>query len=320
MKKTTLALVVGAALSLAGCDGTTSPAGVGAGTSESNTGAVSEALAREKALTVAREQGTAQQVQLSALIVNAVQELRPTWKGEFNTGLDSTVCALGLDLDRRQEAIDAVQADAGVIVPGMELDVIARGTQAELNAACLAWFWSEATQPRMGWPRGSQRGFSPERQAEMRHWAALQLGIVLGSSESLADIAAQLAQLPGASTEELSERARTLLIENANEYRAAQQAVYLEMESKADSVVLDLANASGGPHFRLAEYDYQAGPGGSLVSQSGSVLFGEGYLGATRYVVEAVTTSGQSLAQRSTDTTSNEASNTATTSAEARTQ
>ncbi|MNF69767.1 hypothetical protein D3C85_812760 [compost metagenome] len=320
MKKTALAFAVGSALILAGCDGTSSPAGAGAGTSETNTSSVSDATAREKALTVAREQGTAQQVQLSALIVTAVQQLRPTWKGQFNDGLDTMACALGLDINRRQEAIEALQPDVGVIIPGMGLDVINQGTQAENNAACMAWMWADATRPVMGWPRTNAPAFSPAANAELRQWAANMLGISLGSSQGLADIAAELAKLPGASTEALAQKARSLLLERANDYRTAYQAKFLELHGKADSVVIDMTNPTAGPHFRLEGYDYQGGPGGGVVTQAGSVLFGEGYLASARYTVEAVASSGQSMTRSSGRTTTSDSTNTNTVNAEARTQ
>jgi len=321
MKNTALLTALAAALILAGCDGTSSPAGAGAGTSESTTGAVSEALAREKALTIARQNGTAMEVQLAGLIVEAVQELRPRWRGQFDEGLDNMACALGLDINRRQEAIDALTPDVGVIIPGMGLDVINQGTQAENNAACLAFIWADVVRPMNAWPRPNARAFSQEANQELANWGAQQLAMAVATSQTLAPIANTLSKMPGASVDQLKAKARELVLARANELRQQLMDTAKAEGVRGSEVSLNMTGQGPAPiHFTLADMDYQRGPGGSLVSRHGTTRFGSGYLEGVRYTVEAVTTSGQSVTRSSSTTTTSEASNTATTNAEARTQ
>lgn len=321
MKNTALLTALASALILAGCDGTSSPAGAGAGTSESTTGAVSEALAREKALTIARQNGTAMEVQLAGLIVEAVQELRPRWRGQFDEGLDNITCGLGLDINRRKEAIDALTPDVGVIIPGMGLDVINQGTQAENNAACLAYIWADAVRPLNAWPRPNARAFSQEANSELANWGAQQLAIAVATSQAMAPIANTLSKMPGATTDQLKAKARELVQERGTELRLQFIDTVKAQAARASEVSLNFTGQGPAPiHFTLADMDYQRGPGGALVSRHGTTLFGSGYLEGVRYTVEATTTSGQSMTRSSSSTTTSEASTTATTNAEARTQ
>lgn len=321
MKKTALLTALASALFLAGCDGTSSPAGAGAGTSEANSSSVSDALAREKALTVARQNGTAMEVQLAGLIIEAIQELRPRWNGQLNEGLDNTACALGMDISRRQEAIDALAPDVGVYIPGMGLDVIYKGSQDENNAACLAYLWADLVRPMSAWPRPSAPAFSQEATQELASWGAMQLGGAVAASKMLAPIANTLAQMPGATLDQLRARARELIVEQATDirtYSIEQVKAFVEM---SDEVSLNFTGQGPAPiHFTMVDMDYQRGPGGALVSRHGTTLFGSGYLESVRYTVEAVTTSGQSMTRSSTQTTASDSTNTNTINAEARTQ
>lgn len=322
MKKTALLTALASALILAGCDGTSSPAGVGTGTSESTTGGVSEALSREKALTVARQNGTAMEVQLAGLIVEAVQELRPSWKGQYDSGLDNTACAVGVEPELKEEARKVLESQTGtVIIPGMDLGVFITGEQADFNAACLASFWKTAVMPMNGWGRTQARSFTQAANEEMAHWGSNQLAGFMATSATLAPIANALSAMPGASIEELQQRARELLVANANEYRKTFATVMQRYLNRGNEVRLNLSGNQAAPvHYQLADYDVQIGPAGALVTHQGTTRFGAGYLENVRYTVEAVTTSGQSMTRSSTTTTTSEASSTATTSAEARTQ
>lgn len=322
MRKTALFAAVCAALTLAGCDGGSSPAGAGAGTSETNTSSVNEAVAREKALTVARQNGTAMELQLAGLIIEAAQELRPRYQGKFNAQLDSMVCALGLDPKQRGTAREGIEQEiGGVIIPGMELGIFATGTQADFNAACLASFWPLSVQPINGWPQTRARAFSQEANGEMAHWGANQLVGALATSASLAPIANSLSKMPGATVEELRAKARELLTENANAYRELSAQVAREYVGRDSEVSLDFTGQSPAPvHLTLAGFDLQLGPSGALVSQNGTTRFGSGYLEGVRYTVEAVTTRGQTLTRSSSRTTSSESANASAVNAEARTQ
>lgn len=322
MKKTALAFAVGSALILAGCDGTSSPAGAGAGTSETNSSGVSDALAREKALTVARQNGTAMEVQLAGLIIEAVQELRPRWKGQFDTGLDNTICALGWQPERQDEARKVLEDQSGLpIIPGMELGVFVTGKQADFNAACLASYWPKAVEPHSGWGRTQAKKWSREATNEMANWASNQLAGVMATSATMAPIANSLAAMPGATVEQLKQRARELLLANANDYRQRFADVLKQYAGRGNEVTLDFgANQPAPVHFMLADLDVQMGPAGALISHQGTTRFGSGYLESVRYTVEAVNTSGQSMTRSSTRTTTSDSTNTNTVNAEARTQ
>lgn len=322
MKQTALVIAIGSALILAGCDGSSSPAGAGAGTSETNTSSVNEAVSREKALTVARQNGTAMELQLAGLIIEAAQELRPRYQGKFNAQLDSMVCALGLNPQQREKAREGIEQEiGGVIVPGMELGIFATGTQADFNAACLASFWPGSVQPIIGWPKTTAQPFSQEANDELARWGANQLVGALATSASLAPIANSLSKMPGASVEVLRAKAREMLKENGNAYRELSAQVAREYVGRASEVRLDFSSQSSAPvHLTLAGFDLQLGPSGALVSQNGTTRFGSGYLEGVRYTVEAVTTSGQTLTRSSSRTTSSESTNASTVNAEARTQ
>lgn len=289
MKKAAIALA-GTALILAGCEGGSSPVGAGAGNSESNATSTSESVDREKALKQARERETTQEVQLAALIVGAVQEFRPRWNGKTYDSLDQMSCGLGLDLNRRGEALEALRRDLNVsaVALGKELSVIAHGTQAENNAACVAWYWQDAVSSKNGWPRPNAPWHTQAGQDELAKWGAFQLGAARATSISVAQVAQGLAKMPGATLEQLSEKARQLLLKNASDYRQTLEKMTAE-QMAAGGVVLDLTGNGPAPiHFTQGELDYQRGPAGALVSRGGAPLFGGGYLEGIRYTVEAV--------------------------------
>lgn len=322
MKKTALAFAVGSALILAGCDGTSSPAGAGAGTNESNSSSVSDAMAREKALTVARQQGTAMEVQLTGLIIEAVQELRPRWKGEFDVGLDNTACSVGMEPARKDEARKILEEQTGLpIIPGMELDIFLNGTQDDFNAACLAYLWADVVRPMSGWPRTQARAFSEASNRELAEWGAHQVAFTMAASQALAPIANSLSKLPGATLEQLRQKARELVTQQATAIRQRTKELSLANSQRAAEVSLDFTGSGPAPiHLTLADIDYQRGPAGALLTRHGTTVFGSGYLEGVRYTVEAVATSGQSMTKSTTRTTANDSSNTNTVNAEARTQ
>ncbi len=321
MKKAPLAVAVCAALFLAGCDGTSSPAGVGAGTGETKASAVSEGMAREKALEIARQQGTAQEVQLAGLIIEAVQELRPRLKGSFNPWMDSVVCGLGHEPERKQEVRAVLEEQGVIVIPGMELDIFITGEQADFNAACLAYIWADAVRPMVGWPRPNAQSFSQEANQELASWGAQQLALALATSQVLAPIANSLSKMPGATVEQLQERARDMVRQNANDLRQQVKETVQTVGSRWAEVTLNQTGQGPAPiHFTLADMDYQRGPAGALVSRHGTTVFGSGYLESVRYTVEAVTRSGQSMTRSSTTTATTDQTNTSTINAEARTQ
>ena len=313
MRKTALFAAVCAALTLAGCDGGSSPAGAGAGSSEGSSSTVSEATAREKALTLARQNGMAVELQLPGLIIEAVQELRPRYQKQLNQHLDSIVCGLGLEPEKKAEARQVIEKEIGeIIIPGMELGIFATGEQADFNAACLASIWAASMLPMNGWPSADEG---------MAKWGATQLGIAVGTSQGMAPIANSLSKMPGATVDELKAKARELLTLNANNLRQQLGETVRGIAARDGEVSLDLTGSGPAPiHFTLAEMDYQRGANGSLVSRHGMSLYGNGYLEGARYTVEAVMSSGATMTRNSTSTASADNTNTTNVKAEARTQ
>lgn len=311
-----------AAVIMVGCDGTPSPAGAGAGTGEGRSGAVSDALARERALESARSRGLVAEVQLSALIVDAAQDFRIKHKGKLNSQADQTACALGVEPERQAEFISTLKGpDVGVVVPGLELGLFMTEDQAFFNASCLAYLWAESFRPTVGWPQPRAPRRSDDGKRELRDWSANMAGLALGTSNTMAPIARHLANMAGATTLELRETAKKLLLRDANSLRETFTAAASKTASRSGEVSRNLTGSAPAPiHFTLGELDYQHGPAGPQLTRYGTPLFGGGYIDSERYTVEAITSSGQSMTQRSTATTSSEASSTATISAEARTK
>lgn len=320
--KTKIAMAAFAAVFMAGCDGTPSPAGAGAGTGEGRSSAVSDALARERALESARSRGMVAEVQLAALIVDAAQDFRIKVKGKTNNGADQTACALGVEPEKQAEFVATLNDPGlGVVVPGLELGLFITEDQSFFNASCLAFLWAETVKPMNGWPRTRAHWTSEAGKREAAQWSANMAGLALGTSRTMAPIARRLAEMPGATTGELRETAKRLLLEDANHLREAFTEMASATNPRASEVSRNLTGSAPAPvHFTMGALDYQHGPAGPLVTQYGTPLFGSGYIESERYTVEAITSSGQSMTQRSTATTSSEASSTATTSAEVRTK
>lgn len=323
MKKSLVAAILaGSALVLAGCDGAGSPAGVGTGTREASSSGVSEELARERALEIARQQGTAQQVQLAGLILEAVQVYRPRLHGSFHPSMDANVCILASEPERREEFAEFISEDIGQpITPDSGLWIFVTGEERDFYAACVAALWAETMQPRMGWPSSGERMFSHKEYLKYSVWGAEQLGFALAASQAMAPIANSLAAMPGASIDDLKGRAQEMLLGRAREIHEATEATMMEFSQLSSSVMLDFGGGSSAPiHLTLGNYDLQIGPAGPLVTHHGTTRFGSGYLESSVYTVEAVTTSGQSMARRSTSSTSSDTATTTSATAEARTQ
>lgn len=321
MKKLALSICISAAV-LAGCDGKTSPAGAGTGTGETVSIANTEAQARERALTVARENGMAAEVQLVALIVGAVQELRPKFKGSYNTTADSWACGLGMEPEKKAEVRSMIEDELGrVLIPGMELGLFTTGEKEDFNAACIAHLWDEALKPMTAWPRPSNPWTSPAGKKEMQEWAALQVASVEAASRAIAPIANSLAQMPGATTDELREKARELLRKNANAIRDDLKTASIDAIARADQVNINMQPEKPAPiHVIFGNTDYQRSSIGPVLTRHGTSIFGNGHVEGTRYTVEAITSRAASMTSGSSTTTTDQSVSTSTTSAEARTQ
>lgn len=322
MKKAPLAVAVCAALFLAGCDGTSSPAGVGAGTGETKASAVSEGMTREKALTIAKQNGSVAEVQLVGLVIEAAQELRPRYQGQFDVGLDNTACGVGMEPHRKAEARQVLEQQANlIIIPGMEMDLFVSGEQQDFNASCLAYLWADAIKPMSAWPRPKAGAFTPEGDREMAVWGAQQLSMALATSATVAPIAQALAQMPGATVAELKDKARQLLVENATAYRQTFVRIAQDVGGRGAEVSINATGQAPAPiHLVLGGLDYQRGPGGALISRNGTTLFGSGYAEGVRYSVAAVVNQGATMTRSATTTATTDQTNTSTINAEARTQ
>lgn len=310
-----------AAMTMVGCDGTASPAGVGTGSSETSSSGVSEVQERTRALSVARENGTAMEVQLVGLIVEAVQDIRPRYQGNFNSTLDRWACEVGTDFTRKADFLAHITQELGQApVPGSEVGIFATGEAADFDASCMAWAWSETLKPMNGWPRPSAPWQSTAGMIEMRGWVADQIVQTEAISKAVAPIANSLSQKPGASIEELRGLARELFIKNATairqEYITAIQSV-----TDRESISIDQTSQQPAPiHAIWGRTDYQNGPQGPQITRSGAVVFGGGYAEGTRYSVEAVISRAATMSTGTAIGTRDESGNTTSTSAEARTQ
>lgn len=313
MKRTALAVTL-ASLALVGCgEGGAKPEA--SATSESGVSTTGSAeMSQERELAKTREQTVTQQVELSTLIVEAVQSLRPrnVQDGRPNAGLDSLVCGQGLDIATREHILPGIkqQFDLESMTPDHPIYSLAKGTQDEANAACVAGMWKQAVEPMSGWPRTSKASpLSAQGQDDMRAWAAEQLGLVLGVSATMAEVAAELAKMPGSTVPELEEKARQLLIANAAKFRKSIEAKRAEVKPYASSVSLNLTGQGPAPiNFTLDQFDYQHGPAGALVTASGTPTFGGGYLRRVKYEVAAVAGSSASMAKRSSGSLTEEVS------------
>ena len=125
----------------------------------------------------------------------------------------------------------------------------------------------------------------------------------------MAEVAAELAKLPGSTVAELEEKARQLLIANAAAFRQRIDAKREEVRPHAASVSLNLTGQGPAPiHFTIDQFDYQHGPNGALVTVSGSPNFGGGYLRRVKYEVAAVAGSSATMAKRSSGSLTEEVS------------
>jgi hypothetical protein len=304
MKKTALAVAL-ASIALVGCgDGGAKPEA--SATSETGVSTTNNAeVSQQRELAKSREQTVTQQVELSTLIVEAVQSLRPRniQDGKTNVGLDHLVCGQGLDISTREHILPGIkqQFDLESMTPDHPIYALAKGTQEEANAACVAGMWKEAVSPLNAWPRTSNaHPLSAQGKADMRAWGAEQLGLVLGVSSTMAEVAAELAKLPGSTVPELEEKARQILIANAARFRKAIEDKRDEVKAHADRVNLNLTGQGPAPiNFTLDQLDYQHGPAGALVTSAGTPSFGGGYLLRVKYEVAAVAGSSATMTKSS---------------------
>ena len=313
MKRTALAVAL-ASLALVGCGEGGAKPEVSA-TSESGVSTTGSAeMSQERELAKSREQTVTQQVELSTLIVEAVQSLRPrnVQDGRTNVGLDSLVCGQGLDISTREHILPGIkqQFDLESMTPDHPIYSLAKGTQEEANAACVAGMWKQAVEPMTAWPRTSNAfPLSEQGKAASRAWAAEQLGLVVGVSITMAEVATELAKMPGSTVPELEEKARQLLIANAAKFRQTIEEKRADVKGYADSVTLNLTGQGPAPiNFQIDGFDYQHSQNGALVTASGSPYFGGGYLRRVKYEVAAVAGSSATMAKRSSGSLTEEVS------------
>lgn len=309
MKRTALTVAL-ASLALVGCGEGGAKPEVSA-TSESGVSTTGSAeMSQERELSQTRGRSVTQQIDLAPLIVRAAQELRPSWNGNFDPGLDNAVCTLGVTPERKQEAREVLEKDTGgPLVPGGELDIFISGEQADFNAACLASFWPKVFEPVSGWGRTQAPAFSQAAKNEMANWANNQLAASIATSATMAPIAEVLASMPGATVEQLEQRARELLLANATEYRKLFSDELQTYIGRGSEVVLNFAQNQPAPvNVFLADLELQMGSWGAKVIRGGTTRFGEGYLENVRYTVEAVTGGTASMAKRSSGSLTEEVS------------
>ncbi|NNA32865.1 hypothetical protein [Pseudomonas lundensis] len=267
-------------------------------------------MSQERELAQTRGRSVTRQIDLAPLVLRAGQELRPTWQGDFDSGLDATVCSLGVDPMRKQEALTVLeQQTGGPLDPAGELAIFVNGEQNDFNAACLASLWVHAFEPVSGWGRTNAPAFSKAAQNEMATWANNQLAASIAVSATMAPIAEALAARPGATVAELEQGARELLVANGTEYRKLFSDELQKNIGRVSEVVLNLSSNQPAPvNILLADMELQMGAWGAKVIQGGTTRFGEGYLENVRYTVEAVTGGTASMAKRSSGSLTEEVS------------
>lgn len=322
MRKHAFALMMGAAL-LAGCDGKASPAGAGVSSGDEERSVVGEHLDRLKELSIAKSKGLVQTTPLVGLVVAAAQDLRPTYEGALNDFLDRAACAIGQDASQQAEAVrvlrESDEIDTNTIpAQGHELSVIVHGSQAENNAACVAYYLAAAVEPSVGWAAG---GFDAAASQQNLKFAQQRYFLAAAATRILQPIVTELSRKTGYSVQELGEEARRLLVANANQ---ARQIVIEEQQNMgALQIQADFTGSSTAPvHYLVLnrQADVAIDAGGPTITQAGATWFGQGYLAGTAYSVEAITTSGATLNRTARSITSVENALTKSTTAQAQTQ